>query len=184
MERLTKSKFLKKIITIFLFCVLGIFTSLSGWFIYAKYVFTSLGEGMVVAQDIIINGSAEVGGIVRGFAVPSNITWTNAAHNGNFGGYQEMYNWIQENGCPGYHVCDGTEVTRYQQHYGPININSSWYNSGRGATGGAGNQHECYAWTSNNSGHSGAIFHGNYNGGSLPSWGVCSTAYRVLCCKY
>ncbi len=186
MKRLIKNKFFKKITTVFLFCALGAFTSLGGWLIYAKYVFTSLGEGMVVAQDINIEGSAEIEGIVRGFAVPSDITWTNAAHNGDFGGYQEMNQWIQENGCPGYHVCDGTEVTRYQQHYGPLNINSSWYNSGRGFNReGTGNQHECYAWTSSSSGHTGAIFHGSYGAGySMPSWSACNSTRRVLCCKY
>ena len=73
-------------------------------------------------------GNLSVGGSIYGWNVPSDVKETSATHNGNFGGYKAMYDWIQSNGCSGYHVCDATELTRYSQRstaqfYG-------WYNSG------------------------------------------------------
>lgn len=61
--------------------------------------------------------------------VPSDLKATSSTHNGNFGGYNGMYNWIQTHGCSGYHVCDSIEVTRYAQLYGNSAIPSGWVNN-------------------------------------------------------
>ena len=46
---------------------------------------------------------------------PSDVKATLATHDGNFGGYDGMYNWIQINGCAGYHLCTLGEVIAWAQ---------------------------------------------------------------------
>ncbi len=184
MKFLKEAKKSEKIIIGFSAISLVIFASLGVWFVYGQQILTAIEENIEVAGNMSVGAGAEISGVIRGYAVPSEINWTNATHNGGFGGYKEMNDWIQNNGCAGYHVCDAIEVVRYQQHRGPININNSWYNAGRGHAGVTGNQHMCNAWTNNSSGIHGPVFQGNYGGGSRPSWNTCNVANRVLCCKY
>jgi len=46
---------------------------------------------------------------------PSDVKVTSATHDGNFGGYDGIYNWIQSNGCAGYHLCSLGEVIAWVQ---------------------------------------------------------------------
>ncbi len=174
----------KKIIPLILAPVLLLFFTLGIWLVYSQQAETIIEDDIEVVGDLLVGGDATVSGYLRGYAVPSSITWTSAALNGNFGGYKAMNEWIQVNGCEGYHVCDGTEVVRYQQHHGPININSSWYNAGRGTYNSAVHIRDCIGWTYSGADRAGGVFYGNYGGYSRPSSATCNNARRVLCCKY
>ncbi len=182
-EKITMKKNIKNKIWIIVPALLLVF-SLGVWFAYSQQEETKIDEDMDVARDLFIGGDAKIEGYVRGYVVPSSVTWTSTAHNGNFGGYKAMNDWIQENGCEGYHVCDGTEVVRYQQHHGPINVNSSWYNAGRGTYNSSVHIRDCIGWTHSGSDRAGGVFYGNYGGYSRPSSATCNNSRRVLCCKY
>jgi len=117
--------------------------------------------------------------------VPSDVKTTTATHNGNFGGYQGIYNWIQTNGCSGYHVCDNTELTRYYQTHATTDING-WYNTGTyspARDSGYNDIHiaDCEGWS-----YSGGDYKGALWAISKPSgyWeGYCANVWKVVCCK-
>ncbi len=168
-------------IVVYVFIMLFFF---SVWIVYASNEVSFIGENISILRDIFIEGDVHVEGVIKAYAVPSEVTWTSSTHSGNFGGYKAMNDWIQENGCEGYHVCDADEVTRYQQHHGPVNMPQSWVIGF--IYGGGGNYHECDGWVSDSSARHGAIFHGSYGirGYSLPSWTGCNNLRNVACCKY
>ncbi len=173
------SKFFKKNILSISSCAFVMIISLGMWVVYSQQE-TSLGKNINVAGVLGVDGDVYVEGVIRGYAVPTHIKWTNVMHHGNFGGYNKMEDWIQSNGCAGYHVCDPEEVTRYQQHVAPLNLPS--YMWVQGYHYGGNDTHECSAWTGNTS--NAGCFGGNFNGYAQPSWCGCNGSLNVLCCKY
>jgi len=134
--------------------------------------------------------------------LPSQAQWpylqsiklTSASHNGNFSGYDGMYNWIQANGCSGYHVCTADEVTSAIET-GLLAVaimpNHAWYNTGVSSTYPTGTDssvivNDCIGWKYPGASGMGTVFT-NYSAykPSAPYSGVvyCSYSYPVLCCK-
>ena len=126
----------------------------------------------------------DVNGKIYGWNVPSDVKLTTATHNGSFvseqsahDGYKGMYDWIQTNGCSGYHVCDATELTRYSQIVGEIAL-EGWYNAGVRQTNDFDlGLSDCYGWMDDSSDVQGNVWE------DYPSWKLCSGSYPVLCCK-
>jgi hypothetical protein len=131
------------------------------------------GTGTVYLYDnVSIPGNLNVGGRIYGWNVPSDVKVTTATHNGNFGSYEAMNDWIQTNGCSGYHVCDIVELTRWAQTGGAVLGGiDSWYN---------GDSYDCYGWRSANSADRGATW---WAGIHSHTWSTCDTARNVACCK-
>jgi hypothetical protein len=122
-----------------------------------------------------------------GWYVPTSIIRTTSTHNGNFGGYSGMYDWIQTNGCPGYHVCDNVEVIRYAQlhAWGTGTSAAGWVAHGTLNFNNDFGVENCYVFTSTAAyGHVGFMNYGSDNTlqGQF-SRDVCTAAYPVLCCK-
>jgi len=117
----------------------------------------------------------DVAGTIHGWVVPSDVSATSDKHNGNFAGYNGMYNWIQEHGCAGYHVCDAVELTRYYQVH-PTGALQGWYNRGNLEYF----QSDCEGWSFANStfSHSGPVWDK-----SIPSAYNCVSSLPVMCCK-
>lgn len=112
---------------------------------------------------------------------PSDIKITSSSHNGDFGGYAAMNDWIQTNGCSGgYHVCDGAEITKYLQNGNSL-PGPGWYNSG-GLTDGT-IYGDCLGWTLSTLDNYGIIFSLD-DDVSAPQRITCASNYYVLCCKY
>ena len=119
-----------------------------------------------------------------GYYVPSDVKATTATHNGNFGGYKLMNDWIQTNGCLGYHVCDNIELIKYITQTG-ANPTEGWVNEGGGQErhrDGSLDQ-DCKGWTSITGGDYGA--YGVYwvTTDKYFTSNVCATSRAVLCCK-
>jgi len=113
-----------------------------------------------------------------GWYVPTSIIATTATHNGNFGGYQAMYSWIQSNGCSGYHVCDSTEITRYYQIH-VAGTFTGWFNGGVFDTNpSAGSVDDCCGWTSVEYTSRGNLWLQNH-----VYRDECAAAHAVMCCK-
>ena len=112
-----------------------------------------------------------------GWYVPSSVIITTATHNGNFGGYDALYTWIQSKDCSGYHVCDQTELSRYAQLHGASSIPNGFYQVGMGSSASGGNISDCSGWTS--AGVNNATSWQGTNG-YLDS---CSNSEPVLCCR-
>jgi len=132
-----------------------------------------------------------------GWYVPSDIKTTTAAHDGNFGGYDGQLQWIQQNGCEGYHVCDAEEITRYLQmgksitysrigdYYSSYGYVMAFYNTGlqwsRDVFGSRMYTGDCYAWTGGNVANT-WFFYPGYKEGTSSFMG-CGTPSPVMCCK-
>ncbi len=141
----------------------------------AIFVFL-IGVGFVIAYgsgDPLVHGhdAGEIESFI-GYYVPSEIKATNIGHDGNFGGYLEIYNWIQINDCADYHVCDVSEIARFAQTGGIIP--NGWVISAT-PLGGTSNS-ECGGFTTDSG-------RGSYWTGSKPSEEDCDNVYPVLCCK-
>ena len=119
---------------------------------------------------------------------PSDMKITSATHDGNFGGYQGMYNWIQSNGCSGYHVCDTTEVTRYWQTHSATGFSTNaWINTGMHALLIAlptrTYVNDCGDWSLNGASGGSANAAITWDNRGFVGWDNCSTSNAVLCCK-
>lgn len=93
---------------------------------------------------------------------PNDVKMTNTAHHGDFGleptcsgnGYRCMNEWIQHNGCEGYHVCSSDELTKWMQKEGGIQGNNQafeqgWYIEGSFRDIDDDNKsNDCQSWTS------------------------------------
>ena len=142
-------------------------------------------ENLDVTADATIAGDLYMTGdkVYGGWNVPIDIKGTTVTHNGNFGGFDGMYNWIQSNGCEGYHVCSSEELTSYMQ----INGNSfcapalNWYISSISINNTYLDQN-CEGWTSSAdlSYIRGAVFNSFSAGAQV---GPCNQQYGVWCCK-
>ena len=124
--------------------------------------------------DISTGGNLSVGGSIYGWNVPSDVKETSAIHNGNFGGYKAMYDWIQSNGCSGYHVCDATELTRYFQRSTAQFF--GWYNSGVFIS--ASKTQDCHGWFNSSNEQRGSYWDQHW-----PHQACCNARKYVLCCK-
>ena len=125
---------------------------------------------------------------------PSDIKTTTATHDGKFStsnGYMAINEWIQANGCAGYHVCDASELTRYAQLHDMSGLSAGWYNMGTMvypyiATVPNLFLADCNSWTTNEFvypqtggfNHIGAA----WTGGKL-TWYGCDDLVKVMCCK-
>lgn len=107
---------------------------------------------------------------------PTDIKLTNETHDGNFGGYAGIKNWIQTHNCSGYHVCDATEITRAAQN-GITIPNYGIYNSGIYSDLPNLNINDCRGWTHNDNVYGMSIWYG------YPKIGYCDSANYVMCCK-
>jgi len=118
------------------------------------------------------------------WVVPEQVKLTNTSHNGNFGGYPAMNSWIQSHGCPGYHVCDYTEVSRWMQMKGTsVFTENSWINSpGVFYGAGTGNVGDCRGWLSIANYDVGTII-ARSAGKVFPGRHYCYSSFKVACCK-
>jgi hypothetical protein len=124
------------------------------------------------SSNLEVTGNLNVRGRIYGWNVPSNIITTSAMHNGNFGGWQAMHNWIQANGCSGYHVCTTDEVLAY------LAINGDDAEPGGGWVWSS--EANCAGWTTSMSTWTGRIWNAAANYTQDAS---CNTSYYVLCCR-
>jgi hypothetical protein len=110
---------------------------------------------------------------------PEDVKATSASHDGNFGGYVEAYNWIQANGCAGYHICDQVELSRYAQLHGGDSIPRGFYQVGMGSSASSGNISDCAGWTYNNM-NNGTSWDPAVGYGYLEQ---CYNTLPMLCCQ-
>ena len=96
--------------------------------------------------------------------------------------YQCMNNWIQANGCSGYHVCTASEVAMAVQYGLTIpGSGSSWITTFTGVGDGGG---DCGGWLQNGSAYKGrAIYTWESQGWNYPLTLACSATAKVTCCK-
>ena len=132
--------------------------------------------------------------------LPSQAQWpylqdiklTSASHNGDFTGYVGMYNWIQANGCSGYHVCTSSEIVNAVQS-GMLSTmyNHAWYSTATLAIYPTGTSssvmvNDCQGWKYAGTSAMGAVL-SNYTlqlpRSVYPSVVYCSYTFPVLCCK-
>ena len=110
----------------------------------------------------------------RSWCKVSDVKVTNAKHDGKFGGYHAMYNWIQSHGCAGYHVCDGHELACWFELRGDYYSPFGWYIMG----GGQSVFSDCASWRSH--------MHDD-EGPARIGWAFnkepCNRNYYVYCCK-
>ena len=117
---------------------------------------------------------------------------TNSSHNGEFkdsesgycvdgienlNGYQCMNNWIQVQGCGGYHVCSADELIAISQNGVGVAYTDLWYNSGDN-----GDVDDCNSWKSDN----GAVYANGWTVNSNDSYSEkmsCDVSRRVACCR-
>jgi len=136
------------------------------------------------AGEIVSLQDALDGLTTGSYWVPSDIKTTSTTHNGNFGGYKQLQDWIQTNGCSGYHVCDSHEITRYVMQTGSNLFNGwvieatsrDWHRQGA-------KYNDCGGWQSTANGDYGVwgtIWSSTNN--RLEKI-ICSGAKSVLCCK-
>lgn len=112
---------------------------------------------------------------IFGWSHPSNVKGSNY-HDGDFGGYGAMENWIQNNGCSGYHVCSHEELSSFWQEWGPVlDFGVGWY------AGAADN--DCYGWNINTDPHKGTVWVSDVNGYARATTVSCTGELPVWCCK-
>jgi len=137
-----------------------------------------------VNGDVRISGDLNVGGKIYGWNVPSSVVVTSWYHNGNFGGYRGMYNYLQDNGYSGYHVCDGIEISRWLQAGNtlPLTVGyGCWVSNGIYVNVGGTILEDCYGWAYSGGGY-GPVWVNE--GGTLhPIWGDCALSKQVCACK-
>jgi hypothetical protein len=136
----------------------------------------------VEAMKIDETGNLYVAGKIYGWNVPSSVITTTQTHNGAFGapfynGYASMNIWIQSNGCPGYHVCDNVELTRWTQIGNAVNA-VCWYNSGVSNS----QTSDCGGYVYGTNAYRGSEWVGG-PGSYGPSTTTCDTTLVVCCCK-
>lgn len=122
----------------------------------------------------------DVEGNIYGWNIPRDVNLTNTSHNGNFGGYDGMYDWIQSNGCEGYHVCSSEEAVAWIQINGALS-SYGWVVTGENNLFNNGvNQwiDDCCGYSCTTTYHYGMIIQ------QQSSYASCWTAsYPVLCCR-
>lgn len=127
---------------------------------------------------------------------PETIIVSGAEHDGDFGGYEEMNDWIQTHGYVGYHVCDGTEITRYLQNGGTISREHNsdsrvWYISGIYSMmdDDVDVIRDCRGWDSPypEFGYTkadwGPVWRFDVSNDGRPGTALCENSYPVMCCK-
>ena len=115
---------------------------------------------------------------IGGWSAPSSVTVTSATHNGSFGGYNGMYNWIQTNGCSGYHVCSTSELFDWLQKGGSAPSSTCWLNHPYYEE--TGKPQNCNSWGSSNSSYYAVVWYSSF---AKPRSQSCNLSSRVCCCK-
>lgn len=122
------------------------------------------------------------------YPAPCDVKLTTATHNGNFGGYQGIYSFVQSDSNCGsaYHACDVTEITRYAQlHSLPSTASTggAFVITGLAYVGGNAGRpiSECKSWTDSGV-ENGPILIDIY-GYNHVEVANCSNPYPVMCCK-
>ena len=103
-------------------------------------------------------------------------------NNENLNGYQCMYNWIQTQGCEGYHVCDESELLAASQMGINLNSGSLWYNAGQSFNELVGVANDCNFWRDNDE----VVFGNTWllsNDKSYNQALSCNSSRQVACCK-
>jgi len=137
-----------------------------------------------VGGSLIVDEDLRVSGQIYGWAVPTDVKITNSTHNGNFGGYKAMNDWIQDNDCAGYRVCDVYEVGRWEMAGGTMAKNNAWVNAYAWHHH-SDAQRDCEGWNSSSASFRGMRFNGAGPGTAyLFGSSTCSTSRPVMCCKY
>lgn len=144
-------------------------------------------SGNMDVNDIYVRSVGTAGKWISqvGWA-PNDVKLTTTTHDGSFGGYYNMYQWVQivdGSAYAGYHVCDATELTRwYQTHTSPID--SGWYNGGiQSYSPGNEDEDDCVGWSQNGNNKWGFIWIQNSSYESNPEPSVCSYSRHVFVCK-
>jgi hypothetical protein len=133
-----------------------------------------------VKGTVNVEGDLNVKGKIYGWNVPSNVKVTSITHDGNFGGYKAMNDWIQNYGdCKGYHVCDATELTRWAQSGGATPNEVCWYNSGIWSIMATNWVADCEGWTSSSLSATGLCWYTS----NKPYKMDCIQMLKVCCCK-
>jgi len=110
---------------------------------------------------------------------------TSDSHNGNFGGYKAMSDWVQAHGAPGYHVCSGAEVSRWLQAGNALPTARGWVSTGQYSVvmtnPSTYTTTDCDGWSNGNVGTYGPMF--IYTVKNFPSVSTCDVTYQVFACK-
>ncbi len=128
--------------------------------------------------------------------IPTDIKLTTTLHNGDFrttayghynSGYENMNDWIQDNGCSGYHVCTLEEVVTYAQvnhvfSAGSLTApNTGWVSSGYSVGTTSDLRTDCQGWTWASGKGTAVTIYPNY---IVPKSLDCSlSSWGVACCK-
>jgi hypothetical protein len=132
-------------------------------------------RNFAVWGDTSLYGNLNVDGKIYGWNVPS-FTLTAIPHNGNFGGLNGMYQWIQQNGCTGYHVCDSKEIEILIE-LGYSTSEGCWVNPTF-----LGWDDACRDWVDGGNTH-GTYWQPASLSNVLNYMDICSIARKVCCCK-
>ena len=162
-----------------------------------------------------VSGNANITGtLYGGWPLLTAIKTTNAQHNGSFVGdglngdddlgYREQYEWLQDNGCSGYHLCTLDEISRGIASGIDIDTselaanNEYWFKIQGGQYGYDGYEAapvtDCYGWTNDASSYYSATFYMyvNASGDAIMTWptsieedgaSICSIPSYYMCCK-
>jgi hypothetical protein len=131
-------------------------------------------------------------GDLGGSSWPKEIKLTNATHNGDFGGYNEkpsiagMYEWIQDNGCEGFHVCTADEISVAFQKGMISGYQGGWFDGGHCEEPASGRSLDCYGWQTSTSEIDNVVgSEGGSSGSTGPAFqtAACSSSHFVWCCK-
>jgi hypothetical protein len=125
-------------------------------------------------QVLTWNGSSWVCSSPSGGLTPSSVRRTNTTRLGyyeGYTGYRGMYNYIQDHGCAGYHVCTITELVNWLQNGGTPPDKSCWL---------MGSIKDCTGWRSYGVFDHGAIW--NADNQSI-GYSSCNNDHYVCCCK-
>ena len=156
--------------------------------------FPSCSDGQVLKYS---SGSLSCGSDDVGGSTVPDIKRTNSKHNGDFGGWKGMNDWIQNNGCSGYHVCTSHEVMSYLSKnvgfsmldYGNgINPDRAWYYSDDSSLDEGYTKESCFNWDNANPDYNGLsnigpVVLSDRNDKGAISRVRCDYNNYVLCCK-
>lgn len=140
-----------------------------------NYISAINADGTVVCKE------DSTGGATGTYYYPTDIKLTNTTHDGNFGGYAAMNDWIQTQNCSEFHVCESEEITSAIKNGITAPSNPiAWYNEGSYSFvyGTSIQVTDCNGWTNSATNVGGHVWR-NYPGHSQ-----CINSNPVMCCKW